>query len=90
MIGLSQETEALARRLAAAQSVTVDDAIRLALEARARATGVLPEPARPHDRSPDAIGRRRARMDQIVQEIAAMPVLDRRSAAEIMDDINAV
>jgi len=29
-------------------------------------------------------------MDQIVQEIAAMPVLDRRSAAEIMDDINAV
>ncbi len=90
MISLSQETEALARRLAAEQSVTVDDAIRQALEARARATGVLPEPARPHDRSPEAAARRRARMDQIVREVAAMPVLDRRSPREIMDDLNTL
>jgi hypothetical protein len=27
-------------------------------------------------------------MDQIVREIAAMPILDRRSPREIMDDLN--
>jgi hypothetical protein len=35
MTKLSQETEALAKRLAAAQSLSVEDAIRQALEARA-------------------------------------------------------
>jgi antitoxin VapB len=89
MINLSRQTEALARRLAAAQSLTVDDAIRQALEARARATGVLPEPDRPRDRSPEAVAARRARMDCIAREIAAMPILDGRSPREIMDDLNA-
>jgi antitoxin VapB len=90
MINLSQETEALARRLAEAQSVTIDDAIRQALEAQAHATGVVPEPGRPRDRSPEAVAARRARMDQMVREIAAMPILDRRSPNEIVDDINAL
>lgn len=31
---------------------------------------------------------RRARIDRIVAEIAALPVLDPRSPQEIMDDIN--
>ena len=45
MIQLSQETEALAQRLAAAQQLSVDDAIRQALEARARDAGLAAVPA---------------------------------------------
>jgi antitoxin VapB len=90
MISLSQETEALARRLADAQHVTIEDAIRRALEASAHAAGVVPEPGRPRDQSPEAAATRRARMDQIVREIAAMPILDRRSPREIVDDLNAL
>jgi antitoxin VapB len=86
MITLSQETEALARRLAAAQSTTVDDAVRQALDARARAVGVIPEPQRPRDQSAGAIAARRGRFDRIVYEIATMPILDQRSPSEIMDD----
>ena len=44
MINLSQETEALAKRLAAALSLSVEDAIRLALEEKARAVVVVMEP----------------------------------------------
>jgi hypothetical protein len=40
MLDLSQETEALARRLAAAQRLSIDEAIRQALEERARSTGL--------------------------------------------------
>jgi len=90
MIDLSQETEALARRLADARRVTVDAAIRQALEASAHAAGVLPEPVRPHDQSPGAVARRRERMGQIACEIAALPVIDKRSPNEIMDDLNAL
>jgi len=90
MIHLSQETEALARRLADAQHVTIEDAVRRALEASAHAAGVLPEPGRPRDRSPEAAARRRARMDRMVRDIANMPMLDRRSPREIMDDLNAL
>ena len=46
MIELSQETEALARRLAAAQRLSVEDAIRQALEERARKAGLAPADAR--------------------------------------------
>lgn len=40
MLDLSQETEALARRLAAAQRLSIDEAIRQALEERARNAGL--------------------------------------------------
>jgi antitoxin VapB len=90
MINLSHETEALAKRLAEAQRVTVDAAIRQALEEKARASGVMPEPRRRRDTSPEAIAARRASMDRIAADIAAMPVLDPRSPQEIMDDINAL
>ena len=63
MIQLSQETEALAQRLAAAQQLSVDDAIRQALEARARGAGLTAVPApgkKPRDNSPEAIGARRS------------------------------
>lgn len=88
MISLSDETEVLARRLAEAQRLTVEDVVRQALEARAQETGLLPESGRPRDRSPEALVERRARLDRIVREIAAMPVLDARSPREIMDDLN--
>jgi antitoxin VapB len=90
MINLPQETEALARRLADARHVSIEDAIQRALAASAHAAGVMPEPGRPRDRSAKAVATRRARMDRIVGEIASMPIRDRRSPREIMDDLNAV
>ena len=83
-IDLSQETEALARR------VTVDAAIKQALEASAHAAGILMEPSRPRDLSSEAVATRRERIGQIVHEIATSPVLDARSPREIMDDLNAL
>ncbi len=83
MINLSQETEALAQRLANAQRLSVEAVIREALEARARVAGVAPE-QRP---------RRRLTVEQMLavgSEIAAMPLLDPRSPREIIDDINAL
>ena len=90
MIELSQETEALARRLADARRVTVDAAVRQALEASAHVTGVLQEPGRPRDQSSEAVAMRRKRVEQFVGEIAAMPILDRRTLHEIMDDLDTI
>ncbi len=92
MIQLSQETEALAQRLAAAQQLSVDDAIRQALEARARGAGLaaVPEPEKPRDNSPEAIAARRAALQRFAAEIAQLPVLDPRPVEEIVDDINAL
>ena len=90
MISLSQEIEALAKRLAAVQSLSVEDAIRLALEEKARAAGVVMEPRHPRDQSPEAVAARRARTNRYVAELATMPVLDPRSPHENMDDLNAL
>lgn len=84
MIALSPETEALARRLAAAEGVGVDDAIRRALEEKARG-GAAARKSRP---TPEEIARRKSAMDGIAAEIAAMPILDPRSPQEIMDELN--
>ena len=48
------------------------------------------EARRPRDRSPEAVAARHARTDRFVAELAAMPVLDRRSPRDIMDDLNAL
>jgi antitoxin VapB len=89
MINLSPETIALAQRLAAAHGVSTEDAIKQAIEQSAREAGVMaPEPRR--ELSAAAIAARKARIDRIVDEIAAMPVLDPRSPREIMDDLNAL
>ncbi len=90
MLDLSQETEALARRLAAVQRLSVDDAIRVALEERARSTGLAEEPREPEGRSPAEIAARWERINRLVAEINALPVLDPRSTEEIVDDINAL
>ncbi len=89
MINLSRETVALAQRLAAAHGLSVEDAIKQANEQCAREAGVMAKPERRRDLSAEAIAARKARIDRIVDEIAAMPVLDPRSPREIMDDLNA-
>jgi antitoxin VapB len=88
MIDLSQETEALAQRIALAKHVAVDDAIRAALEDKARAEGITLEMRRPRDPSPEAIAARIARFEEIAQAAAALPVLDPRSLPEIIDELN--
>jgi antitoxin VapB len=90
MIDLSQETEALARRVANARRVTVDAAVRQALEASAYAAGVPLAPSRPRNPSAESVAMRRERLGRIVGELAKLPVLDHRSPREIMDDINAL
>ena len=82
MINLSQETEALAQRLAAAQRLSVEAAIRQALLTQARAAGIEQEASR-----------RRMTVEQMLAfgaEIAALPVLDPRSPKEIMDDLDSL
>ena len=84
MINLSHQTEILAKRLAEAQRLSVEDVIRRALEQQASATGVAVETMRPV--------RRRMSIEEMLavgDEIAAMPLLDQRSPREIMDDLNA-
>ena len=80
MLTLPPETALLAERLAVAQGVPVNEAVRRALEASARAAGLPPQP---HRRQSVAA------ILAVGSEIAAMPVLDRRSATAIMDDVNA-
>jgi len=90
MINLSQETEALAQRIAVARHLSVEQAIRLALEEMAKAERIVSEPCRSRDQSPEAIAARRTRTDTFVAELAAMPIRDPRSPREIMDDLNAL
>jgi antitoxin VapB len=90
MIHLSEETLALARRLAAAQGLSVEATVRQALEQSAREVGV-PSPRRtPRDLSSQAVAARKADLDAFADEIARMPVLDPRSPQKIMDDLNAL
>lgn len=82
MLALTHETEALARRVAAAKQLPVEDAVRRALENEARAAGLELGGAR----------RRRMSADEMLAlggEIAALPLLDPRSAREIVDDVDA-
>jgi antitoxin VapB len=90
MIRLSEETEALARRVAAAKSLPVEDTIREALRAFEGAEILLPEPPKPRDMSAAAVAARKASMDRLVAEISALPVLDPRPVEEIVDDLNAL
>ena len=86
MLDLSQETEALAKRLALLQRLPIDDAVRQALEERARSAGLPAQLVR--DPSPEAIAARRLKLAQFVAKLAAMPVLDARSPREIADDLD--
>jgi len=82
MIHLSQESEKLARRLAAVQRVPVAAAIQRALKNEARVSGIAPV----------AASRRRMTVEQMLalgSEIAALPVRDPRPPSQIMDELNA-
>jgi antitoxin VapB len=83
MIRLSEDVETLARRVAAVEQTSVEDAIRRALEDRARAKGVS---------LPTRHGRRMTaeQMVALGAEIATLPLLDSRSPREIMDDLSAL
>ncbi len=79
MIYLSDDIEALARKVADARGLSVEDVIARAIEESARRTGV----ARP---------RRRQTAEEMLAvgaEIVALPLLDPRSPRQIMDDMNA-
>jgi hypothetical protein len=65
-----------AKRLAVLQRLSIDHAVRRALEEHARNTGLAARLAR--DPSPEATAARRAKLAQFVAELAAMPVLDPR------------
>jgi antitoxin VapB len=88
MIDLSQETETLAQRLADARHVTVDAAVREALEVSAHAAGI--SLAVPRDASAQAVAARREHAARFVEDLTAMPVFDKRRLQEIVDDLNAV
>jgi antitoxin VapB len=80
MISLSEDVETLARRVAEVEQTSVEDAIRRALEDRARAKGMSLVTRQGRRMTAD-------RMISLGTEIAAMPLLDKRSPREIMDDL---
>jgi hypothetical protein len=80
MIRLTGEIEVLAERLAAAQHISVEAAIRQALEQQARVSGVSVAPRRRL-----SIGETLA----VGAEVAAMPLLDQRNPDEIIADLDA-
>ena len=88
MTKLSFENEALALQLATAKCLPVEEAIRMALQDKMRAEGITVEPLR--QQSSEAIAERRARTDQFVATLSAMPVRDPSSPLEIMGDLNAL
>ncbi|MQT12609.1 hypothetical protein [Segnochrobactrum spirostomi] len=80
MIELSDDIEYLARRMAARSGQAPEQVIRAALEREARAQGFASR------------GRaRRMTVEEMLalgRTIAALPLLDPRSASEIADDLN--
>ena len=90
MIDISPETEALAQRLALAQGVPVEEAIRSALEDKISAGGLARKEGLRRDTTPEAVATRRERTNRFVAELARMPILDPRSLNEILDDLNAL
>jgi hypothetical protein len=89
MIQLSRHTEALARKLAASQGISAEDAVERAVERSAREAGVAVDSKR-RELSDAAIAARKGRMKRIAAEIASMAVLDPRSVKDIVDDLNAL
>lgn len=90
MIHLSPETVALAERLAAARGISVEEAVKLALEESAHGAGFAVSRAKQRDLSPAAIAARKMQLQAFARMVSEMPVLDPRSPREIMDDLNAL
>lgn len=79
---LSPDTLRLAERLAAGQGIPLEEAVKRAIEHSARTAGLVGEPQRRRRRQTAA------EMLVLGAEIAAMPLLDRRSPRAIMDDLD--
>lgn len=90
MINLSSETEALARSLALAQGVPVEQAIRIALEDKIRASSLGGKAHPRRQVTAEAVATRHERTRGFVAKLSSLPVLDPRSPSEIMDDLNAL
>ena len=73
---ITAEIEQLARLVAIKTGKTPDDILKEAVEARARAAGIAPSPTR---RNFDD-----ARVKAIIARVAALPLLDGRTADEII------
>jgi hypothetical protein len=67
----------------------MEQAVKLAVEQRARVAGLVSKQRRERDMSPEAVAARKARFAEFAARLARMPILDPRSPREIMDDINA-
>jgi hypothetical protein len=89
MIQLSRQTEALARKLAASQGISAEDAVERAVERSAREAGMAVDSER-RELTDTAIAARKARMRRIAAEIDSMAVLDFRSVEDMVDDLNAL
>lgn len=80
MLQLPPETERLVRLMAVRSGRNVEDVLRIAIEREARVLGVTSDQTQ-----------RRMTVEQMLAmgaEIAAMPLLDKRSPNEIMNDLN--
>jgi hypothetical protein len=89
MINLPPEVEAAAKRLAVVRGVSLEDAIRLALEETAQKSDAARKRP-PRDTSPEAVAARRQRTRKFIEDLSAMPLLDARPANEIADDLDAL
>jgi hypothetical protein len=89
VINLSPETLALAHELADLRGISLEDAVRVAVEHSARDAGIR-RPTKQRDLSSEAVAVRKARLDDLAAKIAKMPILDQRSPREIMDDVNSL
>ena len=63
--------------------LSVDDSIRQALEESARAAGIAADLPGERDCSAEAVAARRASINRLVAEIAALPVRDPRSPKKL-------
>lgn len=82
MLRLTQDTERLARQIAARMGRQPEEAIRTVLEREAKALGVPTEAAPPRKRMTAA------EMLAFGERMTALPLLDARSPQEIADDLN--
>jgi antitoxin VapB len=80
MIELSEDIEALARKIATVRGVSVEDAVAWAIEEGAHRSGL-----ERHRRRMTC-----AQMLAVGDEIISLPLLDPRSPQEIMREINAL
>jgi hypothetical protein len=81
MIALSPETEQLARLIAARSGRTPEDVLKHGVETEARIAGVTVAAASPPSKEIDM-----DRVRKIVHDVSSAPLLDRRSAKEILDE----